>query len=150
MCVAVSGMFEIIEGDTVVVTGRMRATSDPAKERVPIDYLREDDNEEEVMKAKDIYKELKLRGYQYSGLFRGLRSSTTTGSRGHIAWWNNWVAFMDNMLQMQLIGTDTRSLYVPTGIQKLVIDPKLQAQIIQNITTEDKRKFPRVTSRRFL
>ncbi|XP_032678573.1 fatty acid synthase-like isoform X2 [Odontomachus brunneus] len=139
-----SGMFEIIEGSTVVVTGRVRVSSDPAKERVSIDYLQENDNDEEVMKTKDIYKELKLRGYQYSGLFRGLRSSSTTGRRGHIAWWNNWVAFMDNMLQMHILGTDTRSLYVPTGIKKLLIDPKLHIQHIQNITTEDKQLAVRV------
>lgn len=93
------------------------------------------------MTTKDIYKEFKLRGYQYANLFRGLESSSTTGNRGYIAWMNNWVTFMDNMLQMKMLSCDTRSLYVPIEIQKLVIDTELHAQYIQNITVEEKRKF---------
>jgi len=93
------------------------------------------------LKTKDIYKELKLRGYQYANLFRGLKSSSTTGKRGHIAWMNNWVTFMDNMLQIKIFGRDMRSLYVPTEIQKLVIDAKFHARYIRNITAEEKRKF---------
>jgi len=93
------------------------------------------------MTIRDIYKELKLRGYQYANLFRGLKSTSTSGKRGHIAWANNWVTFMDTMLQIKILGIDMRNLYVPTEIQKLVIDTKLHAQCIQNITAEEKRKF---------
>jgi fatty acid synthase len=46
------------------------------------------------------------------------------GQTGKISWSNNWVAFMDNMLQAQLLQDDTRSLFVPTSIQKLTIDVK--------------------------
>jgi fatty acid synthase len=93
------------------------------------------------MKTKDIYKEFKLRGYQYSGVFRGLKSTSSTGRQGHITWAQNWVTFMDCMLQIKILGMDTNCLYVPTGIQKLVIDPKLHAQHIRNLKTDDKRKF---------
>jgi len=84
------------------------------------------------MTARDIYKELKLRGYQYSGWFRGLKSASISGSQGQIIWKNNWVTFMDTMLQMLIIGYDTRDLYVPTSIQKLVINPMLHACKLQN------------------
>lgn len=142
MYIAGTGIFEIIEGSTAVVTGNVRVSSDPTKERLTIDYEQDDENEEEVMKTKDVYKELKLRGYQYSGLLRSIRSSCIKGKRGHISWVYNWAAFMDNMLQMHILATDTRSLYVPTGIQKMIIDPKLHAQYIENITTADIRTFP--------
>jgi hypothetical protein len=49
------------------------------------------------------------------------------GQTGKISWSNNWVAFMDNMLQAQLLQYDTRSLFVPTSIQKLTIDVKRHA-----------------------
>ncbi|KMQ91191.1 fatty acid synthase, partial [Lasius niger] len=140
-----TGNFEIIEGGNAVVVGKARIPSDPAKERVQL--LQEDceeEDEEEVMKTKDIYKELKLRGYQYANLFRGLKSSSTTGKRGHIAWTNNWVTFMDNMLQIKILGIDMRNLYVPTEIQKLVIDTELHAQYIRNITAEEKHLPVRV------
>ncbi|XP_011695514.1 PREDICTED: fatty acid synthase-like [Wasmannia auropunctata] len=126
------GKFEITEGDSVVVTGMVYETSNPEQEMISIDSLPEDNNEEEHMTTRDIYKELKLRGYQYSGWFRGLKSASLSGSKGHIIWKNNWVTFMDNMLQMHIIGCDTRDLYVPTSIQKLVINPKLHALKLRN------------------
>ncbi|RLU25189.1 hypothetical protein DMN91_003281 [Ooceraea biroi] len=138
----VTGKFEIIEGGNAVVTGTIRVPADITKEKVPYSFLREDNNEEEVMKVKDIYKELKLRGYQYSGVFRGLKSASSMGQQGHIAWGQNWVTFMDCMLQIQILGMDTKSLYVPTGIQKLVIDPKLHAQHIRNLKTEENKQLP--------
>jgi len=142
------GKFEIIEGDSVVVTGTVYATSNPEQEMIPTDLLPQNNDEEEHMTARDIYKELKLRGYQYSGWFRGLRSASMSGKNGHIIWRNNWVTFMDTMLQMQIIRYDTRDLYVPTSIQKLVINPMLHIWTLQNYSTDgvkstnmDKCKF---------
>ena len=90
------------------------------------------DEKEIIMKTRDIYKELKLRGYQYNGVFRSLKNATTDGTKGTILWKNNWVAFMDNMLQIKIISGDTRGLFVPTGIAKLVIDPKSHINQIQS------------------
>lgn len=60
----------------------------------------------------------------FSGAFRAIKHCDSSATSGAIEWTGNFVAFMDNMLQMQLLHTDTRSLYVPTGIEKLVIDPQ--------------------------
>lgn len=141
--VTVSGKFEILERNNILVTGVVRVTHDIQKEKLPDYLLRDDDdNKEEVMSSKDFYKELKLRGYQYSGLFRGIKSASIDGKRGHIHWSANWVTFMDCMLQMKIIGIDTRSLYVPTRIEKVVIDPQLHMQLIrENPETVDHRKL---------
>jgi len=93
------------------------------------------------MNTKDIYKELKLRGYQYTGEFRGLKSASITGKNGHIAWTDNWVTFMDNILQMMILGQDSRSLFVRTKIRKAVIDPKSHIKYIDKHSNEKKRKF---------
>lgn len=93
------------------------------------------------MNIKDIYKELKLRGYQYTGEFRGLRSASITGKNGHIAWTDNYVTFMDNMLQMMILGKNSRSLFVPTRIRKAVIDPKSHIKYIEKLSNEKPRKF---------
>ncbi|XP_012058645.1 PREDICTED: fatty acid synthase-like, partial [Atta cephalotes] len=127
-----NGQFEITDGDSVLVTGTAYETENPEQEMISIDLLPENNDEEEYMTARDIYKELKLRGYQYSGWFRGLKSASISGSQGQIIWKNNWVTFMDTMLQMLIIGYDTRDLYVPTSIQKLVINPMLHACKLQN------------------
>ncbi|KAG5318197.1 FAS synthase, partial [Pseudoatta argentina] len=126
------GKFEITEGDRVIVTGTVYDTLNPEQEMIPTNLLLENHDEEELMTARDIYKELKLRGYQYSDLFRGLKSASISGEKGHIIWRNNWVTFMDSMLQMKLIGYDTRDLYVPTSIQKIVINPVLHASKLQD------------------
>ncbi|XP_036143145.1 fatty acid synthase [Monomorium pharaonis] len=125
------GKFEIIEGDNIVVTGTVYDTSNPEQEMISTDLLSEYNDEEEEMTARDIYKELKLRGYQYNGWFRGLKSASVSGNKGHIIW-KNWVTFIDIMLQMCLIGYDTKNLYVPTSIQKLVINPQLHVSKLQD------------------
>ena len=124
--------FEITERDSVVVTGTMYEALNLEQEMIPINLLLGNNDEDEDMTARDIYKELKLRGYQYKGLFRGLKSASISGSQGHIAWKNNWETFMDSMLQMQIIGYDTRELCVPTSIQKLVINPVLHASKLRD------------------
>lgn len=92
------------------------------------------------MSTTDIYKELRLRGYQYTGLFRSLKSASITGKTGHIKWMSNWVAFMDNMLQMKILSLDSRSIYVPTQINKLVIDPTYHVMQVQNLPIGERGK----------
>ncbi|KAJ8679083.1 hypothetical protein QAD02_014870 [Eretmocerus hayati] len=139
-----SGRFEVIEGNAAVVTGFVHATQTPEDDMVNPELLKPDDAEE-IMTSRDVYKELRLRGYHYSGLFRGVKSATTKGTKGHIAWRNNWVAFMDNMLQLQILGGDTRGLFVPTGITKLVIDTKKHLDQLRTKLEEDK-EFPVIVS----
>ncbi|KOC65238.1 Fatty acid synthase [Habropoda laboriosa] len=131
-----TGRFEISERSTTVVTGMIREPTNPEQETIPPRFLTPIEDEE-ALNTKDIYKEFKIRGYEYTGLFRGLRSASIGGTRGRIAWVKNWVAFMDNMLQIQLLGIDTRALYVPTAIQKLVIDVKVHNNRVRNLTDED-------------
>lgn len=121
--------------------GTVHTISNPKQEMIPNNLLPENDNEEEHMTARDIYKELKLRGYQYGGWFRGLKSASLSCNKGHIAWTNNWVTFMDTMLQLHILGYDTRNLYVPTSIQKLVIDPALHSLKLRDIVTEDDKRM---------
>lgn len=45
---------------------------------------------------------------------------------------------MDNMLQLQILLTDTRSLYVPTGIEKLIIDPQLHLNYVKRFQKTSK------------
>ncbi|KAK0156666.1 hypothetical protein PV328_012460, partial [Microctonus aethiopoides] len=109
----------------------LRATTLPKEEKInpPLP-----DNNETEMSSRDFYKELRLRGYNYDGSFKGVKSATISGSKGKIVWTNNWVTFMDNMIQIQFLGIDSRSLCVPTGIQKLVIDTKAHLNQIRSMT----------------
>lgn len=128
------------ESNSAVVSGFIRVASKPEQEKIPAAFLSQDDDEEEVMTSKDIYKELKLRGYQYTGAFRALKSASLSYKKGHISWMGNWVTFLDNMLQIMILGLDTRNLYVPTRIEKIVIDTKLHQQAIREMGLKDIRK----------
>ncbi|KAJ3652391.1 hypothetical protein Zmor_018361 [Zophobas morio] len=68
----------------------------------------------------EIYRELCLRGYSYSGLFKAIKRCNIKASMGVIGWKDNWCTFMDNMLQMKILGIDTRLLYVPDGEERLL------------------------------
>ncbi|XP_025155202.1 LOW QUALITY PROTEIN: fatty acid synthase-like [Harpegnathos saltator] len=57
--------FEIIEGENVIVSGVVRVPDDIVKEKISVQFLPKNEDDEECMNAADIYKELRLRGYQY-------------------------------------------------------------------------------------
>ncbi|XP_030748833.1 fatty acid synthase-like isoform X2 [Sitophilus oryzae] len=120
-----SGKFEVAEGNATVVTGRIRLAVDDQDEVTPLPHpVGVPNSTVPYMTRKDVYKELRLRGYNYSGKFKGIQSCDISGQVATISWDGNWVAFMDNMLQMKILQEDTRLLYVPTTIARLTIDAK--------------------------
>lgn len=129
-----SGEFEVREGGAVAASGTVRLVEDPAAERLPAAAMAgpepdADDADLPPLDGDDVYKELRLRGYNYGGVFRGIQSADARGTRGHLAWDGNWISFMDTMLQFGIIGEDTRELYLPTRLQRALIDPAAQAAV---------------------
>lgn len=118
-----SGHFEIVESDTAVVTGTIRLVTkikeDGFKENVDLVF----DEDAIVAQRGDVYKELRLRGYNYSGLFKSIKECDPILRKAMVEWHGNWIAFMDNMLQLQILNlVDSRELFVPVYIQRLTID----------------------------
>jgi fatty acid synthase len=113
-----TGYFEISEGNTAVVSGFVRQVE--ACSSTEINFVEKPDLP--ILLTKDFYKELRLRGYHYSGLFRSVTEARCDGLQGKVRWDGNWVAYLDCLLQIQILARDTRSLCLPTGIQKLSID----------------------------
>ncbi|GJQ79756.1 hypothetical protein Trydic_g23233 [Trypoxylus dichotomus] len=112
--------FEISESGVSIVTGKIYevATDEDDFWDIPT-------SEEQIdlcLSERDVYKELKLRGYQYTGTFRGIKKCTVDASYATVQWEDNWITFMDCFLQLVLLQQDTRSIYIPTSIQRLVID----------------------------
>lgn len=102
-----------------MVTGKIREIENPP---IPDIYHFEKESKFPMVSKKDFYKELKLRGYHYNGAFRAVRSARSDGQYGQVEWNYNWVTFMDAMLQIHILGTDSRSLLLPTKIRKLRIN----------------------------
>ncbi|XP_077296456.1 fatty acid synthase-like [Arctopsyche grandis] len=133
-----SGNFEIVESNAAVVTGKIYAKKDvsqdyhilPEPVEITGPFVRN-------VSTKDFYKEMRLRGYNYSGMFRGLQSCNIDGTRGLLRWENNWVTFIDTMLQIKIMGIDSRGLYVPTRIEKLSIDSTKHYAILSAIPDEE-------------
>jgi fatty acid synthase len=68
-----SGKFEIVEGSAAVVSGLVRLPANVSHEMVSLELLKPLINDELLeLSSRDIYKELRLCGYNYQGLFRGL------------------------------------------------------------------------------
>ncbi|CAH2052769.1 unnamed protein product, partial [Iphiclides podalirius] len=136
-----SGNFEIVESGASIVTGRIYAKRNVGNDYRVLPAMPEASGPSvKHMLTKDFYKELRLRGYQYSGLFRGVIGCNIEGTRGRLAWVNNWVTFMDCMLQLKIIGQDTRGLFVPTRIEKLCIDANMHYDAISKMNPDSTRQ----------
>lgn len=103
-----------------MVTGFIRLLEDQNL----TDFEVKEDESYPTLSTRDFYKELRLRGYHYNGAFRSVVEARGDGMYGKVKWDLNWVAFLDCLLQIQILGKDTRSLILPTGIQKLIINTK--------------------------
>ncbi|XP_019551217.3 fatty acid synthase-like [Aedes albopictus] len=121
-----SGRFEISEGSTVVVTGISRMMKN-------VDYptIQEVSTPAVTLQSKDFYKELRLRGYYYTGLFKSVLEAKSDATMAKVQWKGNWMAFLDCLLQTGIIAIDTRSLMVPTAIERLCIAPKAHLAMME-------------------
>ena len=73
-----TGRFDITENDSIVVSGRVSIPTEPwtrGDER--LDFI--PDTESLPLQSDDIYKVMRLRGYEYGPTFRGLLSADGTG-----------------------------------------------------------------------
>lgn len=79
-----SGDFELMEGGSVTVSGHVRLPEDVEKEQLsltpPVPNVDALD-----LELADIYKDMRLRGYDYSGAFRGIKQADNTGKGGRSA-----------------------------------------------------------------
>lgn len=130
-----SGAFEISEGKTAIVTGTIRSV----KEKIPMTEISEQHNGNCPKLTKDdFYKELRLRGYNYAGIFQSVAEANGDGTCGKIAWIdNNWPAFMDCLLQVNILSIDSRSLYLPTSIRKICINTEAHLEAIASADAEN-------------
>jgi len=73
-----SGRFEIIENESVAVSGHISILTEPGMsvEDGPTAVL---DDRPLPLNSDDIYKELRLRGYDYGPSFHGILSADGTG-----------------------------------------------------------------------
>lgn len=127
-----SGQFEITENSAAVVTGLVRLGAE----------VNDDDDQSinnmqksklPMLDKKSFYKELRLRGYHYQNLFQGVEEASGDGLCGKIKWNDNWPAFMDCMLQLNILANDSRSLYLPTRIRRVQVNSMKHTKALTNL-----------------
>ncbi|CAA9997193.1 unnamed protein product, partial [Nesidiocoris tenuis] len=130
-----SGAFELTESGSPVVTGHIFVSEGIDKDgtpnlKVPAPLPNGAKTGGIPLKKNEVYRDFRLRGYDYGGIFQGVKETDNFGANGRLEWANNWISFMDTMLQFSLIGLNTRELYVPTRILKVVVDPARHLEVI--------------------
>lgn len=75
----------------------------------------------------EFYTELNVRGFDYGPKFKQVQSveySSFEQSRAEVRWENNWVSFMESMIQLYATHTTNRSIHVALSLPSLKCDPR--------------------------
>ncbi|XP_028050812.1 fatty acid synthase [Monomorium pharaonis] len=130
-----TGDFEICEAGTVVVNGNVRVSKAIEKDQLNLPPLSISPIDKEILplNTKDIYKELKLRGYEYRDIFQGIKSCDNYGIAGQLYWFNQWIPYIDTMLQFSILSTNNKLMYLPTRLQYAAIDPEHHKRLVEEL-----------------
>ncbi|XP_059765124.1 fatty acid synthase [Balaenoptera ricei] len=124
--------FEVSESGNLIVSGQIHQWKDPDPRLFDNQYGTDptpvDPNAAFHLSQSDVYKELRLRGYNYGPHFQGILEANLEGNTGRLLWKDNWVTFLDTMLQMSLLVPGHRNLRLPTRITAIHIDPTTHRQ----------------------
>lgn len=116
-----SGKFEVCDDTTILTSGFVKCSKDPIPIRDAKTFYNKADFP--ILNSQDVYKEFRLRGYNYAGQFKSICKARMDGCFGQIKWENNnWTTFMDAMVQLLLLSKDTRSPYAPSEIRRIRIN----------------------------
>ncbi|KPI93194.1 Fatty acid synthase [Papilio xuthus] len=119
-----TGYFEIMDEHNRVATGFIKGEIDD-DERPENEFI---SSEELDLKSEDIYEILKKRGFDYSGEFQSIRKTNKSLTEAQIIWNNNWVTFIDGILQLYVLARSNDSISLPTHIRKMIIDIKKHSE----------------------
>lgn len=126
-----TGHFAITEGGTLTTTGKIRLNTDEStsflQQQSLLNSIKDLEGQSCLMemKNKDIYKEFRLRGYDYGPEFQALQSIRQVGKTlSAKVLFKNWVTFVDGLIQLAVLGQSTRGLYLPVRLNSLRCDPR--------------------------
>ncbi|PNI21562.1 FASN isoform 8 [Pan troglodytes] len=132
-----SRAFEVSENGNLVVSGKVYQWDDPDPRLFDHPESPTPNPAEPLFLAQaEVYKELRLRGYDYGPHFQGILEASLEGDSGRLLWKDNWVSFVDTMLQMSILGSAKHGLYLPTRVTAIHIDPATHRQKLY--TLQDK------------
>ncbi|CAJ0958992.1 unnamed protein product [Ranitomeya imitator] len=137
-----SKRFEVSENGNLAASGKISVMEEnnvsDFQKQLRDTLMENKETEDFLLSGNDVYKELRLRGYDYGPTFQGIIESNSKGNQGKLLWNDNWVTFLDTMLQMLVLGISGRSLRLPTRIQSVSIDPATHEERV-SLCSDDKK-----------
>lgn len=132
-----NGNFVVMEGDALVAAGRIRVANEESTMQLADLQIRhvgaKFDEDPFVLNTTDVYKDYLLRGYDYGNEFRCIHKATLSGDRSLIRWDNNWVSFIDCLLQTRLLSDHEGTLLLPVRMEGLRIDPQKHLKNVETV-----------------
>ncbi|XP_054160823.1 fatty acid synthase-like [Oppia nitens] len=137
--------FIVMESDSICCSGKVSRLTDDGLYAQNLIYENDEHREltdEYKLTRDDIYKDLRIVGYDYGPAFRRLKSVRTNNFveiLGSCEWNGLFVPFLDSLLQSSAFVLPFRKLMVPVMIRSLKIDPKLffEAIVKNRVTVDD-------------
>ena len=131
-----TGAFETMEGGNLCCSGYAFLAADPSTQSLE-DLVQPTKKPDAVMlDHKSIYKELRVRGYDYGQTFQGLTEASSDGTYGKVKWMGHWVSFVDSMLQIAIMGSNERVLRIPTYIEYVKCNSQIFMENIEKCKDE--------------
>ncbi|KAJ3659564.1 hypothetical protein Zmor_011248 [Zophobas morio] len=121
-----TGNFEIcLENDerNVLSSGRILVPEQIEKEFLDYPVVPRTNQYKIKINSDDFYNCMHLRGFDYSGIFMGVQQCDIDGRSATLKWNDNWVAFIDSMVQF-ILSVETTGHSLPTTFEKIVINPE--------------------------
>ncbi|XP_063896402.1 fatty acid synthase [Helicoverpa armigera] len=128
-----TGRFEVLNEDSRVVSGGIKIF-DTEKSKPNYDS---DTTLNIELTQDDIYRLLSERDYSYSGEFRSIEGCDSALSAAALAWRDNWVTFLDGLLQLNMLRQPHRAVTLPTHIRSISIDVHQHAKCVKQSAVSD-------------
>jgi len=133
--ISFSGEFIILENNNIASFGRIRVLEDDILHNQNlIHQIPAVNNDSLVLDSNDVYKDFRVRGYDYGPKFKGIQETRIRGLDNiysSIKWTGNWISFMDCVIQVMPSAVHFRNVFVPVIITSLRCDPKVLFEAIE-------------------
>ncbi|KAJ8711407.1 hypothetical protein PYW07_008649 [Mythimna separata] len=113
-----TGYFEVYDDKIKVATGNIIALKPDIKK----DGLQLKETQDMNLTAEDVYDLLRERDYYYSGEFRSIEAASSSLNEASLVWLDNWVTFIDGLLQLNMLRQPHDGVTLPTHIRRIVVD----------------------------
>jgi fatty acid synthase len=133
--------FSILDGEATFASGVISNWTASKKRKIDFKVMAESEKNGINLSSSDIYRELRIRGYEYGRSFRSLENvmipySSSSEVEGFSEWKGKWISFTDSLLQLSILSPEfdgQRGLFLPTGIQSCKLTMRRLDQTRKNI-----------------